>query len=142
MVYVATWLMAPATPFCVFYVLVILKYQIFMLSLLGQRDVSCVSADLFLQDNCPIVFHIAINCSTLFMDHAAWFTSVLERGLGDLRSKRIRIVQRFNFLLLLRGGRCLMYCIYSLPSTSRSSDLGNAATEEEQVGLLFFAIFC
>ena len=48
MVYVATWLMAPATPFCVFYVLVILKYQIFMLSLLGQRDVSCVSADLFL----------------------------------------------------------------------------------------------
>ena len=32
----------------------------------------------------------------------------------------------------------LMYCIYSLPSTSRSSDLGNAATEEEQVGLLGF----
>ena len=32
----------------------------------------------------------------------------------------------------------LMYLIYSLPSTSRSSDLGNAATEEEQVGLLGF----
>ena len=35
----------------------------------------------------------------------------------------------------------LMYCIYSLPSTSRSSDLGNAATEEEQVGLLYFCDF-
>ena len=34
-----------------------------------------------------------------------------------------------------------MYCIYSLPSTSRSSDLGNAATEEEQVGLLYFCNF-
>ena len=34
-----------------------------------------------------------------------------------------------------------MYCIYSLPSTSRSSDLGNAATEEEQVGLLYFCDF-
>ena len=34
-----------------------------------------------------------------------------------------------------------MYFIYSLPSTSRSSDLGNAATEGEQVGLLYFCNF-